>query len=128
MRIKFSPATGKLRLYFSRKRRECREEVVEVKLGEKIFYVQIYKYDIWERMSLLRDENLEPSVNQEIAFLLKRLRQEAIPVAVILGRKMTDMDFVRLRRLWLQSLREFDLERARKIKEYLAAGGMKEYL
>jgi len=126
MRLKYNPETQVLRLQHP-DWREALENVAEVVLGDIIFYVQIYSYNIRSKVALLHSEDLDPETNQEIAFLVKFLRDQH-PILAIDGRRFVPQK--QIRRFWLRDLKELDLNRAQRIRDQLDAenGLLREYL
>jgi len=125
IRLKYNSEQQVLRLQYP-DWRETLDNVAEVVLGEVIFYVQVWNYNIRSKVALLHAEELDPETNQEVAFLVKSLRAYTPRIAIV-GRRM-ETDEKTVRRLWLQSLRALDKSRAARIKEFLQSGGVKEYL
>ena len=126
IRLKYNSNRQVLRLLHPDGWREILEDTAEVVLGKIIFYVQVWSYNVRSKVALLHSEDLDPETNQEVAFLVRSLRGYSPRIAII-GRRI-EMDENRIRRLWLQSLRQLDQSRAARIKEFLQSGGVKEYL
>ena len=129
MKIKYSFETGKLRIYHPDSEPSFWQGVRVVRVGEKAFFLQIWKEELMEKVQKFFSGQISPDSPyqvQEISFLLRRMRKLQ-PVLVL------DLPGWRNPRLnpraeWLAALRELDQNLAQKVRQFIQSEGKLEYL
>jgi len=131
MRVKYSLETLKLRVYQPNSPEpNFWENVRLVRIGEKAFFLPVWKEELWERVQKFFSGKISPESPyqiQEISFLLRRLRTIQPVLVLDLPGWRNPQEAPRAE--WLAALRKLDANLAQKVREFISGEeGKREYL
>ena len=130
MKIKYSFDTLKLRVYHPDSPEPSFWEGVRItRIGEKAFFLLIWKEELWERIQNFFSGKISPVSPyqiQEISFLLRYLRRIRPVLALDLPGWRDPRENPRAE--WLAVLRELDKELSEKVRQFIQDEGKYEYL
>lgn len=130
MRVKYSLEKKKLRIYsFDSSEPAFWHSVEMVRVGEKVFFLQIWEEGLTKRIQNFFSGKISPNSPyqiQEISFLLRYLRRFQPVLVLDLPGWRNPKENPRAE--WLRGLREIDKNLAQRVRQFISGEGKREYL